>query len=214
MSLRYEIHETCQLPHDRLAALYHEHFPNKTDGCYVEVGAFDGVTFGHTSPLAKLGWRGLCIEPFPEYAEMCRKNMRGLNVAVETCAVGDHEGEVTLYPYLACSTTNLTEFTLSNGVNPNYKVQVPLYTLNQLLERNNIPEAFDVLCMDVEGDELKVLAAFDVAKWRPKMVISESNELHILPELHRKGALIWKFFKDAGYQRVYVDAINSIYVRA
>ena len=41
-----------------------KHFAGRT-GRFLDVGAFDGVTFSNTKPLADLGWSGVCVEPSP-----------------------------------------------------------------------------------------------------------------------------------------------------
>src|SRR5258706_14970608 len=51
----------CQIP--ILEGLYEQLFGQRADGCFVEVGAFDGETYGNTAGLADLGWTGLYIEP-------------------------------------------------------------------------------------------------------------------------------------------------------
>jgi len=211
--LTYPIDRSCQLPHATLAATYDKYFPDKTDGCYVEVGAFDGITFGVTSALAHLGWRGLCIEAHPEYAEMGRLKLINRNVKFEACAAGDFEGEITLYVYLACSSTKCNEITRENGVKEDYSIQVPIFKLDTILARNAIPQDFEVLSIDVEDAELEVLAGFDIDHWRPKMIIIESTEKHPNPLNHPKAKKIGEIFAAAGYENIYSDLINTIYVR-
>ena len=39
--------------------------PGKRDGYYVDVGSADGEVISNTKLLDDLGWRGVCIDPFP-----------------------------------------------------------------------------------------------------------------------------------------------------
>ncbi len=211
--LNYDIDLSCQLPRAVLAGFYDRYFPDKIDGVFVEVGAFDGIFAGHVFSLAKLGWRGLCIEPHPEYARQCAENHAGHNVAVETCAVGDKEGAAPLYVYLACSSMKVNDVTLENGINPLYAIQVPVRRLDNILAQHKIPEKFDVISIDVEEAEMEVLAGFDLRRWLPKMAIVETHETDPNPARNWKGVAVGKVFADAGYEKIYADHINTIYVR-
>ena len=62
---------TCQI--ELLPEIFSQIFQEKTDGYFVEVGAFDGYTYSNTWGLSELGWSGLMIEAIPEYADKCRK---------------------------------------------------------------------------------------------------------------------------------------------
>ena len=73
-----------------------ELFENKKDGFFVEVGAYDGVTFSNTLLLEKLGWRGLLIEGNLGKLEECRKNR---SVICEHAVVWSCEEEVQYYKY-------------------------------------------------------------------------------------------------------------------
>ena len=46
----------CQIPN--LADIYLENFGYKRDGYFVEVGAYDGVSWSNTFGLAAIGWGG------------------------------------------------------------------------------------------------------------------------------------------------------------
>src|SRR5437016_4402228 len=37
----------------------------KRDGYYVDVGSADGVEISNTNLLDRMGWKGVCIDPFP-----------------------------------------------------------------------------------------------------------------------------------------------------
>ncbi|MFT5223002.1 MAG: hypothetical protein ACI867_001312, partial [Glaciecola sp.] len=57
----YDVEPTCQIVD--LAGLLGVIFGEKTDGFFVEVGGFDGVTHSNVTALAKAGWSGVVIEP-------------------------------------------------------------------------------------------------------------------------------------------------------
>ena len=55
---------TCQIP--GLDAIYDQYFGDKI-GSFVEVGAFDGMTYSNTWHLANRGWYGVYIEAHPDF---------------------------------------------------------------------------------------------------------------------------------------------------
>src|SRR5690348_3305870 len=83
----YRIAADCQIPD--LASLFEKYLGRKRDGCFVEVGAYDGQYVSNTCGLADLGWRGFYIEPVPEYFELCKKRHAGnAGIVVSNLAVG------------------------------------------------------------------------------------------------------------------------------
>ena len=66
----YTVNDDCQIP--LLDWLYDRHFGLINDGQFVEFGAFDGEYVSNTCFLADMDWRGLYVEPVPEYFEKCR----------------------------------------------------------------------------------------------------------------------------------------------
>jgi hypothetical protein len=43
------------------------------NGSFIDLGAYDGVTFSNTAALADRGWPGLCIEAAPDAASACAR---------------------------------------------------------------------------------------------------------------------------------------------
>ena len=67
--------------------LVDEYFGGKRGGVFVDIGAYDGVTFSNTLMLEReRGWTGVCIEPLPDVFAELRQN-RGC-VCVQAC-IGD-----------------------------------------------------------------------------------------------------------------------------
>lgn len=197
------IHHTCQIK--GLEEIYKEHLPGKH--FFVEVGAFDGMTYSNTWGM---GWSGLLIEAHPDFAAQCKK----LNPEqiVVNCACGERDGETILYEYGAVSTTKLDKWTMAWGVSENSKqIKVPLKKLDTILEENNI-EAFDLLVVDVEGTETEVLEGFTLEKYKPKMVIIELHEgLGTRPD-QKGNQEPWVSNYLQGYKKIHIDNINTIYI--
>jgi hypothetical protein len=93
---RYPVAATCQIPFFRsLPELLDFVFGYKTNGVFVEVGAYDGESFSNTSGLADIGWTGHYLEPIPAYAAACAARHAGnpgVTVHGGVC-IGEKDGE-------------------------------------------------------------------------------------------------------------------------
>jgi len=82
---------------------------------------------------------------------------------------------------------------------------VPVMTLDQVLEDAGAPQPLDFVSIDVEGHDVEVLAGFDLARWRPRLLLIEDVVQSL--DLHRH--LVAR-----GYRWMRRTGINSWYVPA
>lgn len=61
-------------------------FFNGRKGTFLDIGAFDGVTFSNTRALLELGWSGTMIEPDPRNVVKLMDNLRPFASQVEVIA--------------------------------------------------------------------------------------------------------------------------------
>lgn len=185
-------------------------------GTFVEVGAFDGVSFSNTRCLTELGWSGLYIEPMPLFAEWCREYSKPYpKVKVECCACGDKEGDLVLYECGSESTTQLDTWTRQWGASESSKQHiVPCFRLETLLDKHGVTN-IDVLVVDTEGTETQVLSGFDLGKHLPKLAIIELHEAQGTGPNDKGYQEPWvtQFFSNHGYRKIYFDRINTVYSR-
>jgi len=212
----YHVEESCQII--GLADIYSKMFGDKTQGAFVEVGAYDGITFSNTYGLALAGWRGLLFEPHPELYKRCITTYQNMpQVKVEDIGIGEQDGVATLYLGDFLTTTDKNIISAYNGLTCQDmfvgQVDVSMCKLDTALERNAWPTGFDVLVVDTEGAELAVLSGFNLIKWRPHMAIVEACEQHSNPILAKKAPEINRIFLEAGYDKIYCDSINNIFVK-
>ena len=211
---------SCQIP--ELATLYRLYLGERNDGFFVEVGAYDGVSYSNSSCLADVGWRGILIEPIPVFAQACRNHYRGNSrIQIVETAVGASNSSVEIMIAGPLTTTN--EDILQRYRNVSWAkadVQdattliVPQRTLDEVLEcAGAAGSPIDVLIVDVEGAEASVFAGFSVERWAPRMIIVELCHTH--PDLHVTAASdadLQRSIEAAGYAVVYKDAINTVLV--
>jgi FkbM family methyltransferase len=210
----------CQIPN--LEEIYEKYIGLKPDGTFIEVGAFDGVSWSNTFGLAVAGWNGLMLEPQPDYFALCTKNYEDFpNVKILNMCAGSYSGDIELYTGFSLATTkkemveiyNKTEW-FKGVLKEENHITAKIDTLDSILQANGIMPGFDLMVVDVEGAELEVLKGCDINTWKPKMVIIEMHEESNLEELKQDNEAINEYFEKAGYSKVFKDETNTIFVLA
>lgn len=214
--MNYFLHETCQIPHAVLQNIYLEVFGYKTDGIFVEVGAYDGLTYSNTCGFAYAGWRGLYIEADPQSASKCVENHRqNKKINVLSTAVGSKTGTCNLYKSKingdSVSSILLEKTNLDWGCREDNYIEVPIDTLDNILKGFDWQKNYDLLVIDVEEAELEVLHGYSLDLFVPKMVIIEINDRPDQFTQNKKKS-IYSYFSNS-YNLIYSDHINSIFVR-
>lgn len=192
----------------------------REEGVFVEVGAFDGVTFSNTWGLAERKWTGLLIEPIPAFAAKARAGHAAHPaVKVVQSAVGSREGSLTLMVAGALTSGNsdlnnqYAQVEWAKASLGTEQVVVPITTLSKLLDDELHTEDVDVLVVDVEGFEREVFEGFD---WRvqPRMMVIELADVH--PDLtvtRTSDARLMQEIVDRGYRVAFKDQVNTVFVR-
>lgn len=216
----YRPYRDCQVR--GLDAIYDAAFGHRKHGVFVEIGAYDGQAFSNTCFLADLGWRGVYVEPIPEFAAACtERHRRNPAVAVVNAAIGNAAGATELHVAGVLTTGNHSTYAAyqniawTKGAMSGRKVTAPVMTLDSLLEDCKIAAGFDLLVVDVEGGEPDVFAGFELARWRPRMLIVELCDAHPdfmeIESVRAPAAQVRELILNAGYTEVYIDAINTVF---
>lgn len=220
----YKPSPSCQTP--ELGNLYSISLGERKKGFFVEVGAFDGITWSNSSCLAEAGWQGILVEPIPELASRCReKYLNNPKVKVLECAVGAQEGKAELHVADQFTTMNTGMFKAYKSIDwasPNTinsrRIKVEMQSLDAVLDlekqKSRLRRGLDVLIIDVEGAEKEVLQGLSIHKWKPRLIIAELVHTH--PDLHlisRGDADIQRKIERQGYSVVYKDMINTVLAR-
>ena len=219
MSDEYIMPKTSQLV--KLPEMMMEHIGFKTNGSFVEIGAFDGKQWSNTWELALLGWRGLMCEPNIEVFRQCYDNHKEHEVSVLPIAISNQCGLAKLYLGGSLSTIRLEMIDIYNsidwsriaGLDKEKFIIVPTLTLDALLDFCNWEKSFDLLVIDVEGSELQVLETFNIEQWTPKMIVIETHEKMLEKAINYKADEISKILSVHDYVHIHGDTINSVFVR-
>lgn len=155
-------------------------------GYFVEVGANEPRVRSQTWHLEQTGWTGILIEPQPELARELRA-MRMAKVFAVACSSPDNAGR-TLPLHVAGPLSSLDRSQMAPGASPEAVIEVPIRTLDSVLEEAGAPEKFDFLSIDVEGHELEVLSGFDIARWQPRLILLEDHVADLSKHRYLIGA--------------------------
>ncbi len=194
-------------------------------GYFVELGANDGVRQSNTYKLQRhFGWTGLLIEPSPRRFVECVANRAFGNrpeVRCAACVPFDFQDRfveiedadlMSVAKGLAVTDQQAVEhadrgqrFLADSSLRHSYGALAR--PLTSLLDEVNAPPAFDLLSLDVEGNEMAVLQGLDFQKYTPKWMLVEA-----------RGRVISDYLLDRCYEEVsrlseYDDYSDILYRR-
>lgn len=171
-----------------------EYFPDYSyKGVFFDVGTYKPIEINNSFHFEKNNWNVYCFEAntrLIDEIKQCRKN-------VFNYAIYDENKEVVTFNIVDTRVNDdpWTPGLSSIELDPQYmrsfgyaikeiiKIEVPQKTLNWVIENeiSNLSK-IDILQIDVEGGELKVLKGFDIDKYTPKIILVEdifgNEELH------------------------------------
>lgn len=209
---------SCQI--QDLAGKYERLFGRRTLGTFVEVGAYDGESYSNTCFLADIGWRGVYVEPMPDFVTQCALRHANNNVRVFPYAVGACEGKVGLHVGGTLTTTSARQVEVyeqiswARGNHHGEVISVSQLCLDTVLERADMPFDFDLLVVDVEGAEEAVFAGMG-PQWRPRVMIVELEDTHpdIAPfaDIRERTRALRSAICARGYSEFHRDTINTVF---
>ncbi len=144
---------------------------NKTHGHYVDVGCHHPRRGSNTYGLYKKGWSGVLID-LEEIKVLSNRWARPRD-KVFLSAISDQEEIVEIYTDKNYSTNtsisrqNISVHSASIG-------KIKTRTLSSLLDEINYLRDFELLSIDVEGVDLKVLKGLDLSRYRPTLICIEN----------------------------------------
>lgn len=151
----------------------------KTPGFFLDVGALDGKRFSNTYVFEQAGWTGMCVEAHPFYVPYVKRN-RPNSIVVHAAASNENKDKTKFYANKlgSLSTLDASMATLfSTKYAKHFKgfteIEVPMRTVDSMLEEHNIKRV-QVVSIDVEGTELDVLKGFNIAKYKPRILVIEA----------------------------------------
>jgi len=164
-------------------------FNGKTNGVYIELGAFDGITQSNTAYFEFYKeWSGLLIEPSKDSYEMCCKN-RPNSICVNLCCVSFDYNSNKIKGDFNSKTMSSVNGERLNSTN---LIEVNCDTLNNIINSNIPNTPIDLLSLDAEGYEFNILKGLNLNEHRPKFILIEVYE--------NDFNLIFKYLSENNYK--------------
>jgi FkbM family methyltransferase len=188
---------------------------------FVQVGSHDAQAGDPISLYVKRdGWRGILVEPVPEIFARLRAFYGDLpGLSFENVAIAERDGTMPLYRLspaageiyeLADSLGSLDRDTLMShaeqvpGIDRYVEqIEVPCRTFASLLERHG-PERIDLLHIDAEGYDARLLRTFPWQRFTPELVLYEHDHLDA-----GERATTERMLRERGY-RLYRSRTNTL----
>lgn len=216
-NLRYHPPEDCQIA--PLAEIYRDIFGYKSEGTFVEIGAFDGESCSNTSFLADLGWTGFYVEPVRQYAQQCAYRHARNRVKVIVSAVGAMEGEaeITIGGVLSSLSKDHIEsqkkFEYGSRLYQEGKIEKVRVVTPETLFNSIGVDKFEILSLDVEGYEWQVVSNLDLSRFRPQLAIVETHDQSpsATETLIQDSLKVIEHFINSGYTIHWRDSGNIIF---
>ncbi len=185
-------------------------------GRFMQIGSNDGIQNDPLRPfILKHGWSGLLVEPHTGNFRKLQATYQGQpNLLFENAGVGDRSSALPMY-YLTdvredepgwydqvCSfdrSTFLKNISVVPELLNRYStIQVPVYTFDELMRKHQFDD-LDLLHIDAEGWDYRILHSIDFKKYQPQIVMFESEwltsfELRNLINLFRFSG--YRLFRD------------------
>ena len=174
--------------------------PGKRDGFYVDVGSADGRFLSNTKLLDDMGWKGICIDPFPT-------NMQRRTCEVFRQPVFSESGKKMSFRVagmLSGIDSDLDKY--KDTTSTAGTVELVTATLDEILAKGHAPQYIDYMSIDVEGAEYDALLGLSLDRYEIGTFTIEHNF-----ETKKRDA-IRTLLEGKGYVRVRVWEVEDWYV--
>ncbi len=189
-------------------------FNGRRDGVFLDVGAYDGVSFSNTLALEELGWTGVLVEANPQQAERCARNRPVSRVV--NAAVGGPESRGSALFVVATNRQTGCEMLSAMDPSPAHRARCEregCETTEQRVHYRSCAEILheagvsrlDFVSIDVEGGELQALRGLDLDRFRPELVVVEGAN---------PGSPSADFLRSHGYRHVLSRSGNDFFAGA
>lgn len=186
------------------------------DPFFVEIGANDGDQHDHLRDVIEAhAWAGIMVEPVPYIFERLRRNYGDRpRVALENAAVAERDGSSPFHfvsEALAPDAGRLPDWydgigSFDRETLMRHAADIP--DLERRIETVDVPcVSFDSLCrkhgadqvdlvvIDAEGHDARIVTSIDLERWRPRMLVYEHFHLDPQEREQCRSGLEW-----AGYE--------------
>jgi len=163
-----------------------EYFPDYNyKGVFFDIGAYESINISNSYHFEQNGWDVHCFEANPLLIYGLKKERKNVyNYAIYDEDKESVEFNVVKGPWgggscmAGISAIELDQDYMNkfgNSIQQIIKVQVPQKTLNTVISTEiSYIKNIDILSIDIEGGEFKVLKGLNLEKYKPKLMVIEN----------------------------------------
>ena len=189
-----------------------EYFKNKKKGFFIDIGCHHPFKANNTFLLYKSGWSGINIDLNKISIDLFNiARPRDINICT---AISDKEG--TIEYYLPNNNPLSSEITINKDFSKilkdhhgnDYRTHTTKSITWQFIEKqySSLLQSVDILKIDIEGSDLKVLKTIDLNKLDPKLLMIEASNL----DFSERDKII-SYLKMNNYKVLYDNKVNVIF---
>lgn len=182
--------------------------PETTKGLFVDIGAYHPIRFSNTFTSYINGWRGVNVDGNKaaiESFQTIRPGDINIHALVSDCV---ETVEFFKFPEGAWNTTDAAAARMLNARGRAENTIVSTETMQtvhimSILDQYIANKKFDLLTIDAEGMDLRIVRAIDFRKYRPKVIALELGPLDWMNESFSG------FLKEIRY-KVYMQCMHTV----
>lgn len=142
----------------------------------VDVGARGRERSNSYDLMRTFGWRGILFEANPHLIPSINTAFAGLDYDLVQCAVSDYAGEAVFHLGINDDVSSLNAEAAGGWGPVSGAIAVDVQRLAPALEKRGVATDFDLLSIDIEGEDIKVLNdLIDNSAYRPGWVVIEAS---------------------------------------
>ena len=182
------------------------YFQNKKNGFYIDVGCFHPLDRNNTYLLYLNNWRGINID-VSQFSIDLFNFLRPDDYNIK-CAVSEKEQIVKIFFQKELSQLSTIDEDQAKKVFQGKirSKEIQAYTLNQIIEKSKYHnKEIDLLDIDAEGADFKVLLGLNFEKYKPKLICVEIHNKNI------KGDKIYDLLINKGYTHIWSGIFSHLF---
>ena len=184
------------------------YFKDRKNGFYVDVGCYHPIHRNNTHLLHMQNWSGVNIDTSQFSIDLFNfMRPKDLNY---NCAISDKNENIKLFYQKELSQLSTIEKGQAENVFQGdiKEKEINAFTLDEILGRDKYKDSkIDLLDIDVEGADLKVLKGLSFGKFKPELVCVEIHAKEI------EKSDIYNFLIDKNYKLLWSGVFSHIFKR-
>jgi FkbM family methyltransferase len=182
---------------------------DKSKGFYVDVGANNPIIQSNTHFLYKKGWKGINIDASPDsMAQFKIIRKRDINLEIP---ISDKQERLKYYSFKTSFLNTFDDQSVNNFMDELIgTIELDTKKLSQIFDEYLGKNEIDLLNVDVEGWDLKVLRSNNWDKYRPKVIVTEF--FSFLEDCNPDQTEIGAYLKENHYKYLCCTPNNSFFL--